>query len=58
MDALVNLYDRVVLGGFIIIDDYGAIQSCQQAVDEFRAAKGISAPIERIDWTGAFWCKK
>jgi O-methyltransferase len=56
-DALVALYDRVVSGGFIIIDDYGAIPACQLAVDRFRSQCGISAKIEIVDWTGVFWRK-
>lgn len=56
-DALVNLYHKVVPGGFIIIDDYGDFQPCQKAVDEFRLQNNIREPIERIDWTGVFWRK-
>jgi O-methyltransferase len=29
------LFDKVVSGGFIIIDDYGAYSGCKKAVDEF-----------------------
>jgi predicted O-methyltransferase YrrM len=53
--ALEALYDRVAPGGFVIVDDYGAIQACRQAVEDFRARRGITAPIETIDWTGRFW---
>ena len=37
--CLENLYDKVVPGGFIIIDDYGCFEGCKRAVDEFFAAK-------------------
>ena len=57
MDALTALYDRVAPGGFVIIDDYGDIPACRRAVDQFRAARGIEAPITAVDWTGAFWRK-
>lgn len=57
MQVLETLYDRVSPGGFIIIDDYGALGQCAQAVDAFRSARGINAPITMIDWTGAFWRK-
>jgi hypothetical protein len=30
-----NLYDNVVTGGFIIIDDYGTYEGCKKATDEF-----------------------
>jgi hypothetical protein len=39
------LYDKVVPKGVIIIDDYGIFPGCQQAVDEFRHARGIEAPL-------------
>lgn len=55
-DALSALYDRVVPGGFVIIDDY-ALPRCAEAVDEFRAAHGISEPVERIDHSGLAWRK-
>lgn len=58
MDALEALYDKVVPGGFIIADDYGALPPCRQAIDEFRARRGIKDPLEKIDWTGVAWRKQ
>lgn len=55
MDILDNLYHRVAPGGFVIIDDYGAIPACRQAVEDFRHAHGIGNIIQTIDWTGAYW---
>lgn len=57
MDALVNLYDKVSPGGFVIVDDYGALKGCQQAISEFRASRGLEDPIQNIDGIGVFWCK-
>lgn len=57
MEALENLYDRLSPGGFVIIDDYGAIPACKQAVDEFRVGRGITAPLSEVDWTGVWWRK-
>ena len=57
MDALTNLYDNLSPGGFAIIDDYGCVPACKQAVDDFRAARGITDPIDTIDWTGVYWRK-
>lgn len=31
------LFDKVVSGGFVIIDDYGTYEGCRRAVDEFLA---------------------
>jgi hypothetical protein len=57
MDALENLYPKVSIGGYIIIDDYGAIVPCKQAVHDFRNAHNITDPLVSIDWTGVFWQK-
>lgn len=57
MDGLMNLYDGLSPGGFIVIDDYGAIPACKSAVDDFRALRGIVAPIAWVDWTGIWWQK-
>jgi O-methyltransferase len=57
MEALVHLYDRVSPGGFVIVDDYGALPNCRQAVEDFRRSQNIIEPVERIDWTGVFWRK-
>ena len=54
--ALEILYERVVPGGFIVIDDYWK-PDCQEVVDRFRAERGIVDPIQRVDWSGAAWRK-
>lgn len=55
MDVLDALYAKVSVGGFVIIDDYGEIAQCRAAVEDFRAAHGISEPLQRIDGSGVFW---
>jgi SAM-dependent methyltransferase len=57
MEALQNLYDRVSPGGFVIIDDYGAIPACRAAVEDFRKERRITAPLTEVDWTGVWWRK-
>lgn len=57
MDALVNLYDGLSPGGFLIVDDF-ALDPCREAVEDFRRERGIDEPIERIDWTGVLWRKR
>jgi len=57
MIPLTALYDRVSPGGYIIVDDYGALPGCRAAIDEFRATRGIDDPIVRVDWTGVHWRK-
>ena len=58
MDVLDALYDKVSVGGFVIIDDYGEIPQCRAAVEDFRAARKISEPLQRIDGTGVFWRRR
>ena len=53
--ALENLYSKLSIGGYVIIDDYGAFRVCRQAVADFRAKYGITEEIVEIDWTGVFW---
>ena len=57
IEALDNLYDRLSPGGFVIIDDYGAVPACRAAVDDFRDARSIVGPMEQVDWTGGWWRK-
>jgi len=56
MDALVALYDKLVPGGYLIIDDW-FVPTCKKAVEEFRAARGIEDPVITIDWAGGYWRK-
>jgi hypothetical protein len=55
MDALVALYPKLSLGGYCIVDDYYIQSGERQAIHEYRERNGITEPIERIDWSGAFW---
>ena len=56
MTALAALYPKLVPGGFCLVDDYG-LEPCKQAVLDYRAANGITVPIEAIDFTAVFWRK-
>ena len=55
MDALEALYPRLSVGGYCIIDDYGALEACRRAVDDYRTANRITEEIRPVDWTGAYW---
>ena len=35
----------------MIVDDYGAIPQCKEAVTDFRARHDIIDPMETVDWT-------
>jgi hypothetical protein len=49
---LETLYDKLVPGGVLIIDDYGHWSGSKKAVDEFFAARRLSLFLHRIDYTG------
>jgi hypothetical protein len=55
IQILESLYHKVSPGGFVIVDDYGCIEACRQAVTDFRTANGIDDPIVKVDWTGVYW---
>jgi hypothetical protein len=58
-DALVNLYDKVPSGGYIIIDDYGEDHwtYCRKAVDEFREQRRIKDALIGVDKPCSYWRK-
>ena len=57
MDGLVNLYDKLSVGGYAIIDDYGedTWTYCRKAVDDFRTARGITDPMIRVNSKCYYW---
>jgi hypothetical protein len=55
MDGLANLYPKLSIGGYVIVDDYGCIPACRQAVHDYREAHDIRDTIHSIDWTGVYW---
>ena len=55
MEALENLYPKLSPGGFIIVDDFGAVQGCRQAVLDYRQMHLITEDIYNIGWTGIYW---
>lgn len=57
MDALINLYPKLSIGGYIIIDDFGAMQPCAQAVEDYRKTHNITDHLETAGWSIRFWKK-
>lgn len=59
--ALESLYKKLSPGGFVIIDDYHAVEGCQRAVDDFRAKEGIGEgageALRDIDEIACYWRK-
>ena len=63
-DALYNLYDRVQVGGYVIVDDFGWTErlsfGARDAIMDFRTLHGIeddSHAIRNIDLGGAWFYK-
>ena len=56
MDALNNLYPKLSIGGYVIIDDYN-LKTCVEAVTDFRKEHKITSPLQKADWAGVYWKK-
>ncbi len=48
-DAIVALYPLLRPGGVVYVDDYGSFPGCALAIDEYRRAHGITAPLHSVD---------
>lgn len=55
--CLENLYEKVVVGGVIIIDDYGCYEGCKKAVDEFLYKIGAKPFLVKVDDECIYWIK-
>ncbi len=55
MDALEALYPKLSVGGYVIVDDYGAWEPCRQACTDYRERHGITDEIVSVDWAGVHW---
>ena len=51
------LYDKVALGGYVIVDDYHVVSGCKQAVHDFFLSRGIDPELVEIDGVGVYWQK-
>jgi O-methyltransferase len=54
---LEELFDNVVSGGVVIIDDYGGFAGCRNAVDKFLQSHGISPFLHYVDSGIRFFIK-
>lgn len=57
MTILINFYDRVVPGGYLVFDDYGHWPGCRRALDEFLASRGLHPTLMPSDNEGV-WFRK
>jgi len=59
--CLDHLFDLVVPGGFVVIDDYGYYDGCTRAVDEFIAERQLDAylhPADHVPQCHVYWIKR
>jgi hypothetical protein len=57
IDPLTHLYDRLSPGGWVIVDDYWAVEACRLAVHDFLAQRGIEPKFRQIDAIGVYFRK-
>lgn len=55
--CLENLYDNVITGGHVIIDDYGSIMGCEKATDEFLEDNDINVNLSFDKRGGCYFVK-
>src|SRR5215471_10273281 len=55
MDALVSLYPKLSIGGFVIVDDYGQVEGCSRAITDFRTQHKITDPLQQTDFSEFYW---
>ncbi len=56
-DILIHLYDQLVPGAYVQIDDYGHWDGCRKAVHEFEQERGVQFNLHKCDGAGV-WFKK
>ena len=56
VDVLYHLYDKLSIGGYVIMDDWFGFPS-KTACEDFFRAHGINPEIKVIDQLAAYWQK-
>ena len=54
--ALENLYPKLSVGGYVIVDDYG-LPNCRRAIADYRALHGIDTELVTIDNSSVYFQK-
>lgn len=55
LDVLNHCHERVTPGGFVVIDDYGILPPCREAVDEFLSVRGLAVDLIPIGEHAVCW---
>ena len=58
IQPLESLYDKLSVGGYVIVDDYNVVEACKLAVHDFLLARKLTPTIIEIDEIGVYWKKK
>lgn len=54
-EVLESCYHKVVPGGFVIVDDYGILPPCKEAVDEFLSARRLEPEMGAVGNHAVAW---
>lgn len=57
MVCLEGLYDQVIPGGYVVIDDYLFWEGCRKAVDDFLARRNLKVRLIPIDYSSSYFRK-
>ncbi|OAB63470.1 macrocin O-methyltransferase [Leptolyngbya valderiana BDU 20041] len=57
IDIFQHLYDRVISGGAVQIDDYGHWEGCRKAIEDLQTQWHVQFNLQPIDYTGV-WFRK
>lgn len=58
IDPLEQLYDRVPVGGWVIVDDYHVVPPAKRAVHDFLDSRGVQPALAEIDGVGVYFRKE
>lgn len=58
IQAMTNLYPKLSIGGYVIVDDFNAFPNCKQAVVDYRKRNNIKDTIIEIDKEAIYWRKE
>ncbi|ATX81420.1 O-methyltransferase/demethyldecarbamoylnovobiocin O-methyltransferase [Mariprofundus ferrinatatus] len=52
------LYDKLSVGGYVIVDDYHVVKGCKAAIHDFFKKRDINPQLVEIDGVGVYWKKE
>jgi hypothetical protein len=58
IDPLNHLFDRIPVGGYVIVDDYHVVPAAKKAVHDFLDRKKLKVELIEIDGVGVYFKKE